>query len=86
MVLPGWLDRFLATAAWDPQFIDAPNTQTQDILFDVVPGDPGAHGPYRDWERGADLQMRLHLTPPRLAALAAMLVAGVTTAVVLARR
>ncbi len=82
----GWLDRYLANAAWDPQFIDARNDQTQDILFDTVAGDPGAHGPYRDRERGADLQMRLHLTSARLARAAGVLLASAAAAALLARR
>lgn len=57
--IPGVLDRYLAKAAWDPQFLDKPNDQQQDILFETMPGDPGAHGPYRDRERGPDLQLRL---------------------------
>ena len=81
--IPGLLDRYLADAAWDPQFIDAPNEQTEDILFDALPGDPGAHGPYRDRERGPDLQMRLHLTAPRLAGLGGLLVAGAAAATLL---
>lgn len=58
-VAPGLLDRFLARNGWDPQFVDQPNRQNGDILFHTIPGDPGAHGPYRDREQGPDLQMRL---------------------------
>jgi NAD(P)-dependent dehydrogenase (short-subunit alcohol dehydrogenase family) len=58
-VAPGLLDWFLARNGWDPQFVDEPNQQRGDILFQTLPGDPGAHGPYRDREQGADLQMRL---------------------------
>lgn len=57
--IPGVLDRYLAKAAWDPQFLDKPNDQQRDILFETIPGDPGAHGPYRDRERGPDVQLRL---------------------------
>lgn len=84
--LAGVLDRYLANAAWDPQFIDVPNEQTQDILFDTIGGDPGAHGPYRDRERGADLQMRLHLTPGRLAGAAGVLLAAAAAAALLVSR
>lgn len=58
-VAPGFLDWFLAHKAWDPQFVDAPNEQHGDILFQTLPGDPGAHGPYTGREQGPDLQMRL---------------------------
>jgi NADP-dependent 3-hydroxy acid dehydrogenase YdfG len=61
--IPDLLDRYLAHAAWDTQFVDEPNDQRADILFQTLPGDPGAHGPYRDRERGPDLQMRLRVHP-----------------------
>jgi short-subunit dehydrogenase len=61
--IPGLLNRYLGKTGWDAQFIDAPNDQERDILFETIPGDPGAHGPYRDQERGPDLQMRLRMHP-----------------------
>ena len=61
--IPGLLDRYLAHAGWEPQFVDEPNTQTGDILFETLPGDPGAHGPYRERETGPDLLMRLQNNP-----------------------
>jgi hypothetical protein len=70
--IPGLLDRHLADAAWDPQFVDEPNTQTGDILFDTLPGDPGAHGPFRDREQGPDAQMRLRAHAGRIAAAAGL--------------
>ena len=62
-VIPGLLDRHLASAGWEPQFVDEPNTQTDDILFHTLPGDPGARGPYGDRETGPDLLMRIHRNP-----------------------
>lgn len=62
-LIPGLLDRYVARVAWDSQFVDRPNDQAGDILFDTLPGDPGAHGPYREGERGADLLMRLRRHP-----------------------
>jgi NADP-dependent 3-hydroxy acid dehydrogenase YdfG len=57
---PGWLDRYLARTAYGGQLTQQPNEQHGcDILYETVPGDPGAHGPYCDEERGPDLQMRL---------------------------
>jgi NADP-dependent 3-hydroxy acid dehydrogenase YdfG len=61
--IPGILDWHLARAGWEPQFVEEPNDQMRDILFETVPGDPGAHGRYRDRERGADLQMRVRTNP-----------------------
>ncbi|MBA3642116.1 MAG: SDR family oxidoreductase [Acidobacteria bacterium] len=62
-VIAGPLDSYLAHAAWEPQFVDEPNDQSGDILFETLPGDPGAHGEYRELERGADLQMRMRMNP-----------------------
>ena len=75
--IAGLLDRFLATAAWEPQFVEEPNTQTGDILFDTLPGDPGAHGPYRDREQGPDAQMQLRANAGWVGATAAGLTLGV---------
>jgi hypothetical protein len=77
-VVAGPLDAHLARAAWEPQLIDEPNDQKADILFDTLPGDPGAHGPYLDRERGADLQMRvrMHLVPAVLGAAGALAAAA----------
>lgn len=61
--IPGLLDRYLARAAWDAQFVERPNEQQDDILFSTLPGDPGAHGPYREREQGADLPIRLRMNP-----------------------
>ena len=58
-IIPGLLDRYMARAAWEPQFTDTPNGQQQDILFGTIAGDPGARGPYREIECGPDLQLRL---------------------------
>ena len=79
-LLPGALDAYLAHAGWEPQFVDEPNDQRDDILFHTLPGDPGAHGPYRDRERGADLQMRLRMNPIA-AGLLGLLGAAVTAAI-----
>jgi NAD(P)-dependent dehydrogenase (short-subunit alcohol dehydrogenase family) len=58
-VMPGFLDWFLARNGWESQFVDQENVQQGDILFQTLPGDPGAHGPYSEREQGPDLQMRL---------------------------
>jgi len=58
-LLPGYLERRAARDGWESQFTDRPNDQDGDILFATLPGDPGAHGPSRDRERGPDLLMRL---------------------------
>jgi NADP-dependent 3-hydroxy acid dehydrogenase YdfG len=81
----GLLDRYLAHAAWEPQLVETPNRQDgHDILWNTLPGDPGAHGPYTDRERGPDLQMRLR-THPRVTKLAGVGVAALLGAALLRR-
>lgn len=59
-LVPGLLDLYLGKKGYAPQMVDQPNDQQgRDILFDTLPGDPGAHGPYSDRERGPDVLMRL---------------------------
>lgn len=60
--IPGLLDRYLARAGWEPQFIDEANDRQADMLFETLAGDPGAHGPFRDRERQHDWQMRLRMS------------------------
>jgi NADP-dependent 3-hydroxy acid dehydrogenase YdfG len=58
--IPAALDWYLGKYGYDAQTIDEPNEQQgHDILFESLPGDPGAHGPYRAREQGPDLQMRM---------------------------
>jgi NADP-dependent 3-hydroxy acid dehydrogenase YdfG len=67
--VPALLDWYLGSKGFEPQMAEEPNDQHgRDILFAPLPGDPGAHGPYRERERGADLQMRLR---PHAKAIAA---------------
>ena len=82
--LAGLLDRYLAGVGWDGQFVPEGNDQTADILFETLPGDPGAHGPYVDREVRADWQMRVR-THPRITIAAAIAVA-VASAAAAARR
>ncbi|MGE3273353.1 MAG: SDR family oxidoreductase [Chloroflexota bacterium] len=81
--IPGLLDWYLGKQGVQSQLVDAPNDQQADILFDTLPGDPGAHGPYRDRERGPDLQMRLRRHPR---GTLAGVIAATVAAVALARR
>ena len=76
--IPGLLDLYLGKEGYQPQMVDKPNEQKGDILFETLPGDPGAHGPYRDKERRPDLQMRLrtHLPAVGLAALGTLALIG----------
>lgn len=63
-VIPGLLDWYLGRNGWDAQMIEQPNAQQgRDILYETLPGDPGADGPYQDQAQGADWQMRLRTHP-----------------------
>lgn len=79
--LAGLLDRYLARAAWDGQFVARPNVQEADLLFETLPGDPGAHGPYTDREVGPDWQLRLR-RHPRIAMTGALVAAVAAVGVV----
>ncbi len=69
---PALLDWYLGKKGVESQMVDKPNEQEGDILFGTLPGDPGAHGPYRDRERGADLHMRLRTHPRAVTAAVAL--------------
>lgn len=57
--------------------VDIPNQQHgRDILFETLPGDPGAHGPYRNREHGPDWQMRVRIHPAAVLAGGAAAAAG----------
>ncbi|MDP8924402.1 MAG: SDR family oxidoreductase [Chloroflexota bacterium] len=80
-LVPVLLDMYLGKTGYQPQLSDRPNDQHgRDILFDTLPGDPGAHGPYIDQERGPDLLMRLR-PHARTVGLAAGIASVATAAV-----
>lgn len=84
-IMPAALDVYLGKKGYASQMADVPNRQNgHDMLFTPLTGDPGAHGPYRDRERGPDLQMRVR---PHLRSLAVAGAAGCLAAIgLLARR
>lgn len=82
-LIPRLLDWHLGQSGYQSQTTAAPNEQRADILFEALPGDPGAHGRYRDRERGPDLQMRLRTHPRAVLAITSVLAAGLLA---LARR
>ena len=66
---PGLADWFLAAKGVDDQLTGTKlEPERDDILFKTLPGDPGAHGPYVDRERGPDWQMRVRKNPEAVAA------------------
>lgn len=76
--IPGLLDWYLGKRGWKSQFVDTPNQQDgHDILFETIPGDPGAHGPYENRERGPDIVMWLGTHPRAALASAATAVTAI---------
>jgi len=71
---PGIADRYLARNAFDAQQTDEPvDPDRPDNLFEPVPGDQAAHGPFDDQSRARSIQLRLakHRVP-LLAGVAAL--------------
>jgi hypothetical protein len=78
-IAPSLADRYLARNAYGAQQTDQPvDPARRDNLFEPVPGDQGAHGPFDDKARGRSVQLRLNKHRiPLLVALAAL--AGAVT-------
>jgi short-subunit dehydrogenase len=78
-IAPSLADRYLARNAYGAQQTDQPvDAARRDNLFEPVPGDQGAHGPFDDKARGRSVQLRLNKHRiPLLVALAAL--AGAVT-------
>lgn len=46
-IIPGWLDHYLAKAAWEGSLLPEPNDpQRPDNFWEPLPGDHGAHGEF----------------------------------------
>jgi len=59
-VAPGIADRYLARNGFDAQQTDEPaDPNRPDNLFEPVPGDQGAHGPFDDQSRDRSFQLPL---------------------------
>lgn len=61
-LVPGLLDRYLSTRAWEPQQTDRlpaghPPRHDRDNVDAPVPGDRGAHGPFDATARTASTQV-----------------------------
>lgn len=70
MFIPGLLDRYLADKAYSGQQTDElPYDRNRpDNLFETVPGDHGAHGPFVEKEKDRDLQLWAAMHKTTLAA------------------
>jgi NAD(P)-dependent dehydrogenase (short-subunit alcohol dehydrogenase family) len=59
-IIPGLLDRYLATRGYDSQQTDEPRPPDQPHnLWEPLPGDHGAHGTFGDRARAGSLQLEL---------------------------
>ena len=57
-VIPGFLDHYLATAAWDGSMLPEPaDPDKPNNFWEPVPGDHGAHGPFDDKARSFSIQL-----------------------------
>jgi NAD(P)-dependent dehydrogenase (short-subunit alcohol dehydrogenase family) len=75
---PGIADRYLARNGFDAQQTDEPiDPARPDNLFEPVPGDQGAHGPFDDQSRDRSIQLRLAKHRALLGGGAAALAAAV---------
>ena len=73
-LVPGIADRYLARNGFDAQQTDEPvDPDRADNLFEPVPGDQGAHGPFDDQSRARSFQLPLvKRRIPLLAGVAAL--------------
>jgi len=58
-IAPGLMDRILARRAWEGQMTQEPAGGDPDNLFDAVPGDVGAHGPFDDRAKAGSAALTL---------------------------
>jgi short-subunit dehydrogenase len=79
-IVPGIADRYLARTSFDAQQTDQPvDADRPDNLFEPVPGDQGAHGPFDDQSRSRSVQLALAKRRiPLLAGLMAAVAGAIT--------
>jgi NAD(P)-dependent dehydrogenase (short-subunit alcohol dehydrogenase family) len=78
-IVPGIADRYLAHTGYDAQQTDEPMPPDRpDNLFEPVPGDQGAHGPFDDQAHSRSVQLALAKRRVPLLAGAAALAGAIT--------
>jgi NADP-dependent 3-hydroxy acid dehydrogenase YdfG len=76
-LFPDLADWYLAKNGINDQLTDEPvDPDRPDILFEPVPGDPGANGPFTETARGMDWQMYLRMNARPVMAVAALAAVG----------
>ena len=82
-VAPGLIDRYLARNGYESQQREQPERRGRpDNLFDTVPGDRGAEGPFTDRSRRSSIQLWLRERPLlTIASALVMVAAGLSLAV-----
>jgi hypothetical protein len=80
-------DLMLRRMGWKSQHTDEPKpVDAPDILFETLPGDPGAHGRFDEQAKGSTLWTELRLRRGLVAAVAAGLAATMASVNRLARK
>lgn len=85
-VMPGLLDRYLATKAWDTQVTELlpqghARTHQRDNLDQTLPGDRGAHGPFDDRARRFSSKLWLRTHPGWLVGVGVVVAAALVSRV-----
>jgi hypothetical protein len=81
-VIPGLLDHYLATAAWNGAMLPEPaDPDKPNNFWEPLPGDHGAHGPFDSKARSFSIQ--LWATKNRVSLLGGAVLAGVGAAAAL---
>jgi NAD(P)-dependent dehydrogenase (short-subunit alcohol dehydrogenase family) len=84
---PWLVERVLAKQGFSGQQTDQPiDPDRPDNLFEPVPGDPGAHGPFDDRARKRSIQLELAKARPAVVAAATGVMAMTVGALVMANR
>jgi len=68
-LIPGWLDRHLATKAYETQVTDELPPTTVDNVDEPIPGDRGAHGSFDATSRDSSVLLWLRMHRPQVAAV-----------------
>ncbi len=84
-VIPGLLDHYLATAAWEGSMLPEPaDPNHKDNFWEPLPGDHGSHGPFD--RKARRFSPQLWATEHRAALLGGLLIAGLGLSALMIRQ